>query len=99
MHCRFEVNFIVNRITGRRPTVRILEIAWQDKREHIREFLLDYYARHQCLPMGSHDLGSTPAFRLSVGIIDFGEVRHRVREDLEGGRRGWRRRFFSIFGR
>ncbi len=97
MHGRFEINFIVNRITGRRPPVRILEIAWQDKREHIRRFLLDYLARYRRLPVGRHDLGCTTNFRLAVGVIDFDAVRRRVRDDLERRQSGWRRRLLSIF--
>lgn len=98
MHCRFEVNFIVDRILGGRPKVRILVIAWQDKREHIRRFLLDYYARYHRLPMGRHDLGSTPNFRLEVGFIDFGEVRREIRHDLQHRHRGWRRWLGSRLG-
>ena len=95
MHCRFEINFVVERIIGRRPVVRILEIAWQDKREHIGHFLRDYYARHHRLPSGRHDLGRSPAFGLVVGTIDFGEVRRLVREDCQGRPRGWPRRLLS----
>ena len=97
MHGRFEINYIVNWITGRRPQVRILEIAWQDKREHIRGFLLDFLARHRRLPTGRHDLGCTPTFRLSVGVIDFDVVRQELHDDLEHRRRGWRHRILSIF--
>lgn len=93
MHGRFEINFIVNRITGRCPPVRILEIAWQDKREHIRGFLLDYLARHRRLPTGRHDLGRTSTFRLVVGVIDIGLVRQKLRDDFEHRKDAWRHRF------
>ena len=97
MHFRFEINFIVDRITGRRPVVRILEIAWLDKREHISRFLLDYHARYHRLPADRQDLGSTSAFGLGIGTIDFGEVRRGIRDDLENRPPGWPRRLLSIF--
>ena len=88
MHCRFEINFLVDRIVGRRPPVRILEIGWQDKRQHIRRFLLDYYARRRRLPLGRHDLGLTAEHHLTVGVINFSAVRRELRDKIERRHRG-----------
>ena len=96
MHFRFEINFIVDEITGPAPVVRILEIAWLEKRHYIREYLLDYHARYRQLPQALHDLGSTPGHHLRVGVVDFDRVRVRIRERLDRRNRGksrWARWF------
>ena len=82
MHPRFEINLIVNRIMGERPDVRILQVAWYDKRRHLRHFLGDYHARFGALPRGCHDLGQTRGFGLIVGVIDFDQVRASVEREL-----------------
>ena len=35
MHFRFEINLITNEILGPEPGIRILDIAWYDKQQHI----------------------------------------------------------------
>ena len=82
MHPRFEINLMVNQVIGERPEVRILQIAWYDKRRHLRQFLYHYHARFGALPRGCHDLGETQSFGLGVGVIDFDRVRQSVERDL-----------------
>ncbi len=82
MHPRFEINLTVNQIMGERPDVRILQIAWYDKRRHLGHFLRDYHARFGALPRGCHDLGQTQGFGLVVGVIDFDQVRTAVAREL-----------------
>ncbi len=82
MHPRFEINLIVNQVIGERPEVRILQIAWYDKRRHLRHFLSNYHTRFGALPRGCHDLGETEGLGLGVGVIDFDRVRSSVEQDL-----------------
>ena len=82
MHPRFEINLLVNQVMGEMPEVRILQIAWYDKRRHLRQFLGRYHARFGTLPRGCHDLGETRGFGLGVGVIDFDRVRQSVEGEL-----------------
>ena len=82
MHFRFEVNYIVDEITGGPPVVGILEIAWLEKRHHIRRFLLDYHRRFHALPVARHDLGTTQMHHFPVGVVDFTYVRERIRDRI-----------------
>ncbi len=82
MHPRFEINLFVNQVMGERPDVRILQIAWYDKRRHLRQFLCHYRDRFGELPRGCHDLGQTRSLGLGVGVIDFDRVRRAVDSDL-----------------
>ena len=82
MHPRFEIKLLVNEILGERPEVRILQIAWYDKRRHLWQFLSHYHARFGRLPRGCHDLGETRGLGLGVGVIDFDRVRSAVERDL-----------------
>ncbi len=82
MHPRFEINLLVNQVIGEMPEVRILQIAWYDKRRHLRRFLSHYHARFGSLPRGCHDLGQTESFGLGVGVIDFDRVRAAIEREL-----------------
>ncbi len=82
MHPRFEINLFVNQVMGERPDVRILQIAWHDKRRHLRQFLYHYHDRFGEMPRGCHDLGETRSLGLGVGVIDFDQVRSSVERDL-----------------
>ena len=82
MHPRFEINLIVNQVMGECPEVRILQIAWYDKRRHLREFLQHYLVRFGELPRGCHQLGQTRSLGLGVGVIDFDRVRLSVAREL-----------------
>ena len=93
MHFRFEINLMVNEILGPEPGVKILRIAWDDKRRYIHQFLENYYQCHQSLPQGSLDLGSTPGIGLSIGVVDFDTVRLRVETELQ---RKERRNLFRL---
>ena len=93
---------IADEVAGRFPQVKILQIAWHDKRQHVRRFLLDYYAKYRCLPSGRHDLGRTGVHHLSMGIIDFDRVRRKIQIEIDyrrqaGARR--RNRILSAAGR
>ncbi len=94
MHCRFEARRLVAFLLGPPPRVKILQIAWTDKKRHIDRFLNDYYDRHKCLPSGRHDLGVTAAHGLRIGVLDFDRIRAQMRMTLrreqERARR-WRR--------
>ena len=83
MHPRFEINLIAQEILGPKPGVKILTIAWCQKHRHIHQFLETYYRRHQSLPTGSEDLGTTEGMGLSIGVVDFDAVRVRVDAELQ----------------
>ena len=82
MHGRFEARRLIGFLLGPRPRVKILQIAWLDKKRHIELFLNDYYARHKRLPDGRHDLGVTEGHGLRVGMLDFGLMRGQLRQTL-----------------
>ncbi len=82
MHFRFEINLITNEILGPEPGIRILDIAWYDKQQHIHRYLEDYYREHRELPSGMHDLGTTEENHLGIGMIDFDAVREHVSLEL-----------------
>ena len=79
MHCRFEARRLTAFLLGPRPRVKILQIAWLDKRRHLDRFLDDYYAAHKCLPRGRHDLGVTENHGLWIGVLDFDRIRAQLR--------------------
>ena len=88
MHYRFEICRLADTIVGELPKVRILQIAWYEKREHVARFIRDYHAGHGILPQGRIDLGVTDDLRLTVGTVDFDLARQRLYRDP-----GQRRRF------
>ena len=100
MHCRFEARRLSAFVLGPRPRVRILQIAWLEKEQHISRFLQDYYAEHGCLPRGRHDLGATAAHGLRIGVLDFGRMREQMRQSLRPGPgRRWRwQNVMAFFG-
>lgn len=91
MHCRFEARRLGAFILGPRPQVKILQIAWLEKQQHIVSFLDEYYELHKTLPRGRHDLGATETHGLRLGVLDFDRVRGQMQQTLprESGR--WRR--------
>ena len=82
MHCRIEARRLAAFVLGPRPRVKILQIAWFDKKSRIDRFLNDFYAAHKCLPRGRHDLGVSENHGLSIGEIDFDRIRAQTHEAL-----------------
>ena len=77
MHARFAMPRLTDAIVGARPEVRIVQIAWHEKRRHVDAFLRAYHARHGVLPRGCHDPGATADHGLRIGRIDFDAARRR----------------------
>ncbi len=82
MHCRFEARRLTAFVLGPCPRIKILRIAWLDKKGHLERFLNDHYASHKCLPRGRHDLGVTENHGLRIGVLDFDRVRAQMRQAL-----------------
>lgn len=78
MHARFEMLWLIDAIVGARPEVRILQIAWYEKRRQVAGFVRACHARHAMLPRGCHDLGVTADHGLRVGRVDFDAARMRL---------------------
>ena len=91
MHDRFEARRLVAFLLGPPPRVKILLVAWLDKKMHIDRFLDDYYALHRCLPSGRHNLGRTETHGLRIGVIDFDRMRTQMRLALRREQRRSRR--------
>ncbi len=87
MHPRFEIRLMTDIIVGECPPVTILRIAWEDKRDHVADWMLDYYRRYGRLPRGCHQVGKTPRHHLEMGGVDFDAAHARMLRELEIRRR------------
>ncbi len=83
MHPRFEIRLLTNIVVGDCPPVTILRIAWEDKRDHLDAWMLQYYRIHGELPHGSHEPGRTPRHGLEMGKVDFDAARRQLERQLE----------------
>ena len=83
MHPRFEIRLLTDIIIGDCPSVTILRIAWEDKRDHLDAWMLQYFRVHGELPDGSHEPGRTPRHGLAMGVVDFDAARRKLERQLE----------------
>ncbi len=98
MHPRFEIRLLVDTIVGECPPVTILRIAWEDKRDFLNDWMLQYYRRCGYLPRGRFEPGKTPRHGLDLGVVDFDAAGRCLERELEMRRRlrrllPWLRRY------
>jgi hypothetical protein len=58
-----------------------IKFDWMVKRQHVRRYLINYYAKHEVLPTGLCYLGMTRPLNLEIGMVDLGAIRQKIRAD------------------
>ena len=79
MHYLFEVKLLVNAILDEAPEADREGFRRDVRRQHVTRYLMGYYREHGRLPEGRQYLGMTRPLNLEVGMINFDQVRQRIR--------------------
>ena len=87
MHFMFEIQLLTTEIVGKSTEENRISVNWKMKRQHVRDYLINYYEKHGVLPVGCHDLGKTKSPDLKIGIVDFDAIRQKIRVDSENWKR------------
>ena len=83
IHSKLEIKLLTHQIVGTRPLYGYIALMrWDLRRKHIKHFLDDYLCQYQVLPTGLHDLGNSRYMNAKVGVINFGQVRKLLLQDL-----------------
>ncbi|MFT5504300.1 MAG: hypothetical protein ACI845_000939 [Gammaproteobacteria bacterium] len=83
MHYLFEIQLMTNQIVGHSTEQNRSNYNWMVKRQHVRRYLINYYAEHARLPVGPCNLGMTRPLNMEIGMIDLGAIRREIRADSE----------------
>ena len=83
MHFAFEILLLTTNIVGESSEENRICDAWKVKKQHVRDYLVNYHEKHGVLPVGCHDLGKTKSPELKIGVVDFDAIRKKIRVDSE----------------
>jgi hypothetical protein len=81
MHYMFEIQLMTSQIVGNSTEEKRIKFDWMVKKQHVRSYLINYYAKHEVLPTGPCYLGMTRPLNLEIGMVDLGAIRQKIRAD------------------
>jgi hypothetical protein len=81
MHYMFEIQLMTNQNVGNSTEEKRIKFDWMAKKQHVRSYLINYYAKHEVLPTGPCYLGMTRPLNLEIGMVDLGAIRQKIRAD------------------
>ena len=79
MHHRFEIRLIVDAIVDAVPNEPRDSFSRKVMHQHVKRYLDHYHAEHGELPTDRRYLGMTRPLHLEIGMVDFAEVRRKIR--------------------
>jgi hypothetical protein len=94
IHFEFEIQLLTTAIVGEPTEEERISAVWQAKKEHVRDYLIDYHEKHGVLPVGCLDLGKTKSPELEIGVVDFDAIRKKIRVESKY----WKRMNFESPG-
>ena len=94
IHFVFEIQLLTTEIVGKSAEENRISAVWQIKKQHVRDYLVDYHEKHGVLPAGCLDLGKTKSPELEIGVVDFDAIRKKIRVESEY----WKRMNFESPG-
>jgi hypothetical protein len=83
IHFVFEIQLLTTEIVGKSIEEKRISAVWQTKKQHVRDYLIDYHEKHGVLPVGSLDLGKTKSPELEISVVDFDAIRKKIRVESE----------------
>jgi hypothetical protein len=87
IHFEFEIQLLTTEIVSKSTEEKRISAGWQTKKQHVRDYLIDYHEKHGVLPVGSLDLGHTASRNLKIGVVDFDAIRQKLLVDTEKWKR------------